>query len=97
MNGYPHLRNLLGAYLNIDIDTIAGTDDPDEIINHYILYTPKPILENLIIELDHFERSYSQNLDDAFEKEFSPEIEIPDVHSFFYDLKIAIQKYLSHP
>ncbi len=95
MNQYPHLRNLLGAYLNLDVDTIAGTDDSDEIINYYILDTPKPVLEQLVSELDHFEQSYSKNLDEMFDKTFSPEMDIPDVHSFFYDLKMAIRRYLS--
>src|SRR5690606_15516565 len=95
MNQYPHIRNLLGAYLNMDVDTIAGTDDPDEIIHYYILDTPKPILEKLVSELDDFEQSYSQNLDETFEKIFSPEVDIPDVRSFFFDLKMAIRRCLS--
>ena len=95
MNRYPHLSNLLGAYLNMDVDTIAGTDDPDEIIQYYVLDTPKPILEKLVDELDHFEQSNGQNLDEMFEREFSPEVDIPDVHSFFNDLRTAIQKHLS--
>ena len=95
MNQYPHLRNLLGAYLNMDVDTIAGTDDPDEIINYYILDAPKPVLEQLVSELDHFEQNYSKSLDEIFGKTFSPEMDIPDVHSFFCDLKMAIRRYLS--
>ena len=95
MNQYPHLKNLLGAYLNMDVDTIAGADDPDEIIQYYVLDTPKPILKKLIDELDHFEKSNGQNLDEMFEKEFSPEVDIPDVHEFFNELRTAIRKYLN--
>lgn len=95
MNHYPHIRNLLDAYLNMDVDTIAGTDEPDEIIQYYVLDTPKPVLEELVDELDHFEQSNGQNLDDMFEKEFSPEVDIADIREFFNDLRTAIQKYLS--
>ncbi|AHG65449.1 contact-dependent growth inhibition system immunity protein [Advenella mimigardefordensis] len=95
MNHYPHIRNLLDAYLNMDVDTIAGTDEPDEIIQYYVLDTSKPVLEELVDELDHFEESNGQNLDDMFEKEFSPEVDIADIREFFNDLRTAIQKYLS--
>ena len=75
-NDYPHLCQLMGAYLNIDYD-ITG-DTVEDVIDYYIEDTQNAYLYPLVKEIERFELEHANDLEAQFETLFCPGIIIDD-------------------
>ncbi len=71
---YPYLTNLLGAYFHQDCYDHGDTDE--DIINDYVNSTRSDQRNGLRSDIDRFLRTYSQNLIDAVDRIFSPDVQL---------------------
>lgn len=94
-NDYPHLYQLMGAYLNIDYDITGNT--VEEVIDYYIKDTQDEYLFPLLKEIERFELEYANDLATQFETLFSPGIIIDDLPDFFKLIKDKVQENVRIP
>jgi hypothetical protein len=69
---YPYLANLLGAYFHQDCYDYGDTNH--DIIDDYVNSTRTDQRCGLRLDIDKFLRTYPQNLIDAMDRIFSPDV-----------------------
>jgi CdiI immunity protein len=69
---YPYLANLLGAYFHQDCHDFGDTNE--EIIRDYVDTTRADQRLGLRSDIDAFLRAHPQNLIDAVDRTFSPDV-----------------------
>ncbi|KGF30892.1 contact-dependent growth inhibition system immunity protein [Oligella urethralis] len=93
MHEYEEIYQLMGGYLNQDIFIICDCDTFEEAVEYYVSYVDEIVLRELLEDIARFEEDFRNDLDAAFEGQFSPEVEIASVSNFFTLLRETIKKH----
>jgi hypothetical protein len=93
MHNYEEIFQLMGGYLNQDMYVICDADNVEEAVDYYVSEVDERVLQRLLEDLSRFEKDFSNDLDSAFETQFSPEIFIDSVSDFFTLLRTTIKKH----
>ncbi|OFV48186.1 contact-dependent growth inhibition system immunity protein [Oligella sp. HMSC09E12] len=93
MNEYNVLYTLMGGYLNQDMYIICDCSTLEGAVDYYVSYVDEIVLHELLEDIARFEEDFRNDLDGAFEEQFSPEVEIASVSNFFTLLRETIKKH----